>query len=512
MEVKHHTASGKAHFITLIGLVLIVAIYFMGKPINDFGNYYYGSKIALEGKESVALLYSDIHWFNEKVKSFGQEDFFGNHIPVPPFSILFYAPFTVFPPGTAKIIFNLFSLICFAFSFYRLQKKGPGIHPLALGLIFIFPLYNNMVQGQAYLLITAMIIEVWLNYKEKRIWISALFIALLFHLKLFPAAIALYFIFTREFRLLLISSCITLGMALLTAAFTGWDAVINYYTVIVPRLFSGEVIDPFYYGHQGLDVVLKQLFVSDALHNPNPLANVPLLVPVVKGVISGFIFYTLYKIVIARKDAVVFFFTVLCFLLLSAYVPNYSFVMLLPFAAFFHCFNRKWIILALLFLVVSIPMSLFTECPEFVKYSRILLMITLWAIIFTEMKRSLQLTSVFVSMIFFTGVFSLQYANEANNYMRGAKADAVYYGIEQKGDAIVLKRCGGYKDESDTVFFKGSVIEPLNLSDVDEKKFPDLFVKRQNVKDVFLVNYRSLLFLSDLNQGVGMYKPRMINH
>src|SRR4051812_43397553 len=105
--------------IALVGLAFI--FYAANKPIGDFGNYYYGSKLLADGK-NIDSLYKDIHWFNEQIKAYGEKNYFENYIPVPPCNLLLYTPFTFFKAHTAKIIFNILSLLVLLVSLVRYLK------------------------------------------------------------------------------------------------------------------------------------------------------------------------------------------------------------------------------------------------------------------------------------------------------------------------------------------------------------------------------------------------------
>src|SRR5262245_21921676 len=64
-------------------------------PIGDFGNYYFGSRLRWQGTPAAGLY--DPCRFNALVRQepgMQDERFFLNYTPVPPFSLLFYAPFT----------------------------------------------------------------------------------------------------------------------------------------------------------------------------------------------------------------------------------------------------------------------------------------------------------------------------------------------------------------------------------------------------------------------------------
>src|ERR1044072_2397755 len=177
--------------IIMAGILFIVLS--IGKPISDFGNYYYGAKLAVAGRNVQNEVY-DVMQFNTNVALAGESDFFLNHNTVPPQSMLLYYPVTwLGSAGTAKIIFNVLSLLLFVFTLGRFWKQFSFTNHYAVAALFVaalMPVYYNILFGQAFLVITALIMETILQ-AEKRPWLAGLFLALAVSLKLSPAVFLL---------------------------------------------------------------------------------------------------------------------------------------------------------------------------------------------------------------------------------------------------------------------------------------------------------------------------------
>src|SRR6185295_19491781 len=72
---------------------IVLCLLFYQKPVHDYGNYYYGSKFALQGVP-VRDIYEP-YKFNlliRELPDIQHESFFENYAVVPPFTLLFYVP------------------------------------------------------------------------------------------------------------------------------------------------------------------------------------------------------------------------------------------------------------------------------------------------------------------------------------------------------------------------------------------------------------------------------------
>jgi hypothetical protein len=466
----------------------------------------------MEGGNTVQLYSEGIHWFNEQVRTHGENIFFGNFAPVPPFSLLLYAPFTFLGSLTAKCVFNVLSLFILCLCFGRYLKLV-GVNPLqALTAIplLLFPLYQNMAQGQSYFLITAALFEVYVLYQQKRIYLLCFYIALLFHVKFFPAFILFFFFFKKEYKIVLISIAMIVLLGLITLLLVGKATLDCYLTDILPRLIKGEVVDPFYYGHQGLSIFLREIFSYDALMNPQPPISFSLLANVLEGLVAGLVIYLCSQLVRSGNPVLSYALTIFSGILISRYTTSYSLVMLFPLILTQFNF-RRGIWLAFIFaLALNLPLSLLEDAPLLLKYSRILLMFVAFYVIVREVKVHFH----FVTCLAFCLVFillNLFFASEpANNYFLKAGSRGVPYDFHFYENRVILRRCLGNTHETDTLDFP---VKIQSVAGVDERFgksiYPLLPAGRQNIVKAFVVNDSAVVYLSDLNQGPGMNKLRM---
>lgn len=478
--------------------------------INDFGNYYYGSRLLLNGEFSPEL-YSSIHWFNQKVAHYHEPGFFGNYIPVPPFSLLAYVPFCLAGSLSAKLLFNLFSLLLFCTSFYRLLcRLKPGWYAVFLPLVFAYPLLNNIVQGQAYLLILSLLTESFLCHERGRTIPAALLLALCISLKLFPAFVLLYFLVRKDYRLLGWTVGFTAALCLLPALAIGWHTVSDYYTHIVPRLFNNDVIGPYYPGNQSVYTALLNLFSYDALHNPQPLTDNKWPVLVINSLTMALILALCITSV--KQDAFSGFATVLAgSLLIAKYTTSYSLIFLLPLGLRLLRLRRSHMVffLLVLALAVSMPVAKLIHAPFVLRYSRLLLLLIVFtgSALYTSKKMNLRLFGLLCLLFFVINYVSLPERRSDYFYIQNTRG--ILYDVQLHGEFLLLKSTLGSRD----------TVELFELK-VKAQELPEPEIKREIAgyngrsttasfgirQKPFVYNDSIVVVMSDRNQAVGFYK------
>jgi hypothetical protein len=497
--------------ICLIAVICIAFIFFTSnKPIGDFGNYYYGSKLFVEGK-NIDSLYKDIHWFNAQIKPYGEKHYFENYLPVPPFNLLLYAPFTFTDSHTAKIVFNLLGLIALLISLARYLKFVPGLKPhqlLVLTTMFV-PLYFNFMQGQSYLFITALILEIYINYTKKRTYTIAFYAALLFQVKLFPVFILGYFLFKKEYKILVLSFLMMLTLTLITSIVAGNELIINYFTEIVPRLFKNEIIDPFYSGHQSINILLNSLFCFDEVSNPAPIVNVPLIALAIESVLASVIIYIAYYTVKAKESFLAYSLFIYFGLLLNKYITNYALIMLLPFALTSFKFKKSKVVLLLLFLICAAPVNYFSGLILPIKYIRIILMLLLFVLLLTELKPKINYGISGIILLFLLALNISFTEKHPNNYFLAGNEKGIPYDFIINESNLLLSKCLGDTDVLQSLPLNFIVVSSRQMNNEEVKKY-HLKVKRENISKVYLLNDSLVIYLSDLRQGVGMNKLRAV--
>jgi hypothetical protein len=370
------------------GLFFLIGVLFCcfvgNSPVGDFGNYYFGSKFALDPALKKSIY--DCWEFNRAITVHQADpDAFYNYTPVPPFSLLFYLPFVFFKLPLAKFLFSFFSLTFFCVSWFRLVKRYSPKNVLCLlaPLIFLAPLKANIEQGQSYLLVCALLIESFLSWNEGKKLLPALLLAIAIGLKIFPVFLLVFFIFHRAYKFTIYALGFSLLLFVLSAAFSGPEIVLNYFAEILPRLGRGEINDPWATSYQSFEVMMRRLFVRDEWLNPQSL-HAPLLFASLCAIFVATILSFLYSFLKRNKDTLLkFSVTVFCIGLVSGYGTTYALllnvfvfqaIVFMPFSG-----KKRCILLILLALLNNFPSFYFFHFNTFAAFPRLYFYLLLFA-------------------------------------------------------------------------------------------------------------------------------------
>lgn len=487
-------------------------------PIKDFGNYYYGSKLLLDGKFN-SEIYTSIHYFNKQIALYGEKNFFENYIPVPPFSALFYLEFSFLKSTQAKLVFNSISLLFFCISILRLRsylKINQRIF-LLLPFVFFFSIYSNILQGQAYLLICALLILAFLALEKKQVYLPSFILAIVISLKLFPVIILIYFLLKKEYKPLICTICFVVFLLLITYLILPVNTVLTYYTTILPRLLSNDVVGPYYPGNQSVYTFLLQLFSFDSISNTNPLLNNSLLIVALESLFTAIVLTIAF--LLRNKNSYIFYsFTILCSIILSRYNTSYGMLLLLPMCI--SLINAtlqnqlKLGLILLLFFYINLSFLSTVNFPFLLKFMRLwgLLLLLPTILIAFQLKINYKTLLLFIIPLFIFKYFSfpikpISYFNEQNT-------KGILYGIELQQQTLVLKSTLGEKDFTERVELNGKIEQSDKLSiqgNVLYYQNKPICTTKDNKLNPFIYNDSTVVFMSDLNQGVAFYKLRMLS-
>jgi hypothetical protein len=491
------------YFFLLFNFILLVITFH--NPIGDFGNYYYGSNFWREGIDPLKF-YQSIHFFNSEIRHHETGVFFENYTPVTPFSLLFYWPLTFFNLMTAKLLFNLLGLFVFCFSLQRLIKSTKVFSPAFYFLTFIFlqPLYSNFHHGQAYLLIAALLFEFYIALQSNKKMTMGVIIALLFCLKIFPAFIAIIFLFKKDWKSIGWSVLFIAVFLLLTLFCVGTEVMNYYYLDVFPRLALNDVTAPFSHFNQSFHTFLLNSFVFHPFLNPSPLVNATLIAVIIQLAFYSFVFSILIKMVLKQSLFTSFFVSVLALVLINKYSTVYGLIILFPFIFLLKEIRIKKMALlcCLFFLACNIPIHKLGNLPLVLQYTRVWLLIAVFIIIILEFKIAFDLNcfivclliSILPSMAFYNG------KTESINEFR-SKAGIVY-DFNVSPDHIKMYTCIGNRDTVERIEFISNKIDSTTFI----KKNTGSLLKNKAV----FVNNKDLIFMSDENSGVGMNYLKVI--
>jgi len=145
----------------------------------------------------------------------------------PPLASYIFTPLATLPYELSKNIFNLISLLSISLvTFFIIKKRIFNLNPYSLIIVGIsFPLLAIISRGQIEILLVCMALISLYFYKQDKIFLSALLIAIMGFIKVFPLLLALSFIKSvkkKKFLIYLISSLLILYFLNLTLCPLEW--------------------------------------------------------------------------------------------------------------------------------------------------------------------------------------------------------------------------------------------------------------------------------------------------
>ncbi len=241
---------------------------------HGFASYYTSSKMLASGGD-ITLSY-DTSYFFAKMNEYG----FGKvkDLANLPTGSLMALPYSFFDPIEAKILWNFSSILFFLLSLFFLFKsieiRLNSVTALILMLISLlyYPLYYNIIYGQAYALLLLLSSSAVYGFSRKNDYILAVSIALLILFKgygLFPLTALLLLNKRKAF---ILTSLVAAVLFLLTLPLFGINAWKLFYSSIFPLVcFSKYASNSAY---QTFNSLFGHLFSYDADTNPFAFARI----------------------------------------------------------------------------------------------------------------------------------------------------------------------------------------------------------------------------------------------
>lgn len=499
---------------------LLVGLAFFGvfkAPLGDFGNYYFGSKLLYHGLFD-ACIYEPA-CFNSLVQNFIGRPVFLNYTPVPPITALFYIPFTFLPPVLAKMVFNLVGAAALWAASYRISKRLEiASFYVFIGLVLmLFPLKSNFDQGQTYaLVISALMFGFLLLEKHKNItallWSSAAL------LKIFPAVAFVYLLFKRDYKALFWA--VALSAVLVSASVALIDSQIwkTYLLEILPRLFKGEINNPFSSSYQSTTVFLKQLFVEDALLNPNPLIHAPRLFVLLDGLVKLLMVYVFANWVLAEQKAFGQFAIILfAGLLLTGYGSTYGLLLAFPLVLFFISKRHSTSVLMLVLLGLSFSSQVFEKIPflQNFPFFRLLGFILVLLLVLKPTSYSIHLKWLLIPVsLFAIWALIMPIEQAVGTLLVTNQPKLLNERFEVNDREISMVSFNGKYSEKKLVLLHPASFGQLDFETIDHQIFwkgIQITPARFWATSPVLLEDSLILFLSDEQRGVGFYAPRIMS-
>ncbi len=490
--------SKKKYLFASVGLIFLYGIsmcfYYKSVPISDFGNYYFGSEFFAYGKFGLQT-YNVVDFNLEVGKSF-ENFYFLNYTPVPPATALFYLPFILFKPFVAKLIFNLLSVGLFSYALFRLfnflkDSYSQSWIIILLPLAVFLPMRLNIVFGQSYLLLFALLVFAFLQYKKGNWYSFALIIAICAALKITPILfLALPFV-RQRYNAVVAGLTAFVFISILPVFWGHGDVIWNYFVNVLPRLSENEISDPLYSGFQSFYVMLA---------NSGVVERGSIWFYLCLFVFGTFILYTLINYLKRniRNDFSSFGVIFLASALLTAYSNHYSMLLLIFVLPIFFKFSYKNVGLFLLLLfIVYLPMNKLTNQFFLIRFLRFELIFLLFLLVTTsDFKINTKLLAVcsILMMIYYLPRI-VQSSNNISIKDYAVNKHQIVFNIDRLNDNRLILNC------LDTGLFVDDTLDIASIKSLDIPKGTDTSVLQHKV-----YFNKQLFFLSDKANGIGFSK------
>ena len=501
-------------FLPLALLLGVFVFRSVSMPLSDFAGYYFGGKHLLAGHFMDAY---DMGALNFGIARAGYRDVFVSYAPFPPFSSLVFAPFMFFPPNAAKLVFDCFSSLIFLGTLmrFRVFLRLAPLPMLALPVVFLIPIVNNLYFGQSYLLLCALLLEGYMAYRREKTLLSSLCWGLAIVFKIFPAVIILWLLLRKKYRQALFLSAACGLLLLVSIGINGWDAWRYYLTVILPKVNNGELNDSFTFMFQSAFMLFKRIFVYDGLLNPHPLWNIPWLFGVLNGlfkatILSACIVFTRRN---KQEDFDSFAVWIMGSMLISPNGSSYSLILLaIPLLALMARRQSTGAILVLVLLAACwIPVYRLEHLPVPEQFPRLYLLLAFFALYLHSLRPAWGIFALLSAL--FIGSFFAGYGRKGDEsvYFLPKEEHIFIYDYDVRNGQLVYSYW-----EADGAHTVSTGLDVTDTASLPLQNNQIIFRGRQftattdTKKKPMLINGSFILYLSDKNRGPGFYTLRKL--
>jgi hypothetical protein len=252
----------------------------------DFTQYYVASRMVLE--REAQNIYGTGGYYFAKAAAYGAVTDAGGTMTnaYPPSTAFYLIPFALLPYRPALLLFSIagmLALVVGVWVFFA-DEDGMARRDLTLAGLLItfsfFPVYYSLYMGQVNALLFLCLGLVRYFDRRERPWCAGFFVALAALVKIFPAALILFFVAKRQFKSVVAAtvSAVVLGAVSLTACHT--SLYVTYMSQVLPRQADAGA----FYRNQGLPGLFARLLTDNGY--VNSLGNWPSLAHVL-GALAG---------------------------------------------------------------------------------------------------------------------------------------------------------------------------------------------------------------------------------
>ena len=227
------------------------------------------------------------YWIEREKDHRGLDQRIVGLVPITPFSTLFVLPLARYPALTAKHIWIVFNL-ALVIGIVLLLSRVSGLSLARTGALVAcsYPLQFNLLLGQYYVLILALLTAgCWAAQTRRRV-LCGLLIGLAAALKIFPVLFLLYFLRKRDWKSLVSCLATIIVSVCIAIRVLGLEMHRTYLRQVLPWTLRGEGLPPFHLGSSSLSTVLHRLFLYEPQWNPHPAVDAAWLFPVLHATLQ----------------------------------------------------------------------------------------------------------------------------------------------------------------------------------------------------------------------------------
>ena len=267
--------------VALIALLVVRGVVpAMSRVDSDFPGYYTAARIVATGEPTDRLY--DIPWFQEQLRRYGfSEPSAGKFSPFPPPTALLLVPVASLAPLNALRVVTGVSALCLVASIVLLSRvlAWSAIDSAIFVLLSGWAVHNSFRLGQPYILVSLCCILGYYAYRKGRMWFAGISFGLFTPVKYFPLVMLVYFAFRKQWPVLVGGALAIALVTSLSIAVLGWRIHEEFLTSVLGNHLVARLSmqDPFTASFQSFDTLFRRLFVFDAIANPRPLLDAPLL-------------------------------------------------------------------------------------------------------------------------------------------------------------------------------------------------------------------------------------------
>lgn len=508
---------------------LLVCVFYLNKSrshsLHDFGNSYFSAKLVHDGIAPEEVLF-DIYAFNNYVWEQGYPneilDFYVNS----PFTLAAFYPLAFIPDAqTAKLIFNLISILCFLIGLYMLARDHLKELWLLLlvPVLFLIPIRNQVLFGQSYFIIFFCVVLAFTYFRKGRHVIGSGMISIAVLLKFFPffyGAPLLQLPYRKIILYGLLFGIVLSGIAIYITGYSFWEV---YFFDVLPHTFSSKTANGFQTNSQSIEVFLKTILIRDSYYNPTAFFNSEQIFTLVNWLVKASIIGIVIDLTIRKRDSLftsLSLWVVALFLLQSRTATYAQILWLIPLVVIFkqNLSDRFNIVfLALIFCISNVPYHWLTGLPKVLHFGRLLLVLVFSILFFRSLGGRFNWKFFVLGLLLFlplhiTGI--LKKTVDTSVYVLDTRTHFMIYDFQKTAGNLSYSVIG--KNGSETL----STQIPLEYFDEElvEIKDNQVYFKGQQVtantslkKKPVLVNDCEIYYLSDYRSRRGAFTIKKVN-